>query len=408
LLTVRSPGLLIATMCVVEAAGMSAFATFPTLIPLFRQEWGISNTEAGWISGIYFAGYVGAVAVLTALTDRADAKRVYLCSMALSVASALGFALFATGPWTASIWRLLQGIGLAGTYMPGLKALIDVLPERLHSRGTAFYTSSFGVGASLSYYMSGLLSDALGWEWAFAVLAIGPAAALLTAMVVLESRPPADQRPATRLLDFRPVLANRPALGFTLAYTVHNAELFAYRSWIVAFLVFSQSQQVDGAWGVGLSAATIAALLNLVSMPSSVLTNELAARIGRQRTIIGVMLASAAVGTAFGFSGTLAFWLVLALALAHSVTITADSATITAGLIKAADPRYTGTTMAMHSVIGFIGAFLGPIVFGVVLDLCGGEQYPAAWGFAFGSMAVVLMLGPLAVARLVGLKRRMY
>ncbi len=404
----RSPGLVIATVCVVEIIGMSAFATFPTLIPLFQHEWGISNTEAGWISGIYFAGYVAAVAVLTALTDRIDAKKVYLCSMTLSVVSAAGFALFASGVWSASTWRLLQGIGLAGTYMPGLKALIDALPERLHSRGTAFYTSSFGIGASLSYYLSGIFSDSLGWEWTFGVLAIGPAAALAMAMVVLQSRPPGDERPSTRLLDFRPVFANRPALGFTLAYTVHNAELFAYRSWIVAFLVFSQSQQATDAWGVALSAATVAALLNLVGMPSSVLTNELAARIGRQRTIIGVMLLSALVGTAFGFSGTLAFWLVLALALAHAITITADSATITAGVIKAADPRYKGTTMAMHSVVGFVGAFLGPLLFGMVLDLAGGERDPRAWGFAFGTLAVVLMLGPLAVVKLVGMRRRMY
>ncbi len=405
---VRRPGLLIATICVVEIIGMSAFAAFPTLIPLFQQEWGITNTEAGWISGIYFAGYVAAVAVLTALTDRIDPKRVYLWSMALSVVSAAGFALFASGVWSASLWRLLQGVGLAGTYMPGLKALIDALPERLHSRGTAFYTSSFGIGASLSYYLSGVFSGLFGWEWTFVLLAVGPGVAFVMAMIVLESRPPGEDRPSTPLLDFRPVFANRPALGFTLAYTVHNVELFAYRSWIVAFLVFSQSQQATGAWGVGLSAATVAALLNLVSMPSSVLTNEMAARIGRQRTIIGVMLASALVGTAFGFSGTLAFWLVLALALAHSITITADSATITAGVIKAAEPRYKGTTMAMHSVIGFIGAFLGPIVFGIVLDLAGGERSSTAWGLAFGSMAMVLMLGPLAVVKLVGMKRRMY
>ncbi len=404
----RSPGLLIATICLVEAIGMSAFATFPTLIPVFQREWGISNTEAGWISGIYFAGYVAAVAILTALTDRVDAKRIYLCSMALSVISAAGFALFASGVWSASFWRLLQGIGLAGTYMPGLKALVDALPDRLHSRGTAFYTSSFGIGASLSYFLSGLLADAVGWEWTFGLLAVGPVLALILATIVLESRPPGEERPTTPLLDFRPVLANRRALGFTFAYTVHNAELFAYRSWIVAFLIFSQSQQPEGALGLGLSAATAAAVLNLVGMPSSVLTNELAARIGRQRTIIGVMLVSALIGTTFGFSGTLAMWLVLTLAVAHSVAIAADSATITAGVIKAADPRYKGTTMALHSVVGFVGAFLGPIIFGVVLDLAGGERVWTAWGFAFGSMALVLMLGPVAVVKLVGMERRMY
>jgi MFS family permease len=405
---VRSPALLILTVCLVEVLGMSAFAAFLTLIPLFQAGWGISNTQAGWISGVYFAGYIAAVAILTALTDRIDAKHVYLWSMALSALSALGFALFASGVWSASLWRLLQGVGLAGTYMPGLKALTDVLPQRFQNRGTAFYTSSFGVGASLSYYLSGVLSHSLSWQWTFGLLAIGPAVAFLMATRVFESRPPAAERPATRLLDFRPVLANRPALGFTLAYTVHNAELFAFRSWIVAFLVFSQSHQTAGAFGAGVSAATIAALLNLLGMPSSVVVNELAARLGRQRTIIGVMVLSALVGTAFGFSATLVFWVVLMLAVAHAITITADSATITAGVMKAADPGYKGTTMAMYSVVGFVGAFLGPIIFGAVLDLAGGEQRPAAWGYAFASMAVILMLGPIAVAKLVGLKQRMY
>lgn len=402
------PGLFIATVCLVEALGMAAFATFPTLIPLFQSEWELNGTEAGWISGIYFAGYVAAVAILTALTDRIDAKRVYLWSMALSCVSTLGFALFASGLWSASLWRLLQGIGLAGTYMPGLKALSDALPERLQSRATAFYTSSFGVGASLSYYFSGVLSESMSWQWTFGLLAIGPAVALLLAFFVFESHPREREAPSTRLLDFRPVIANRKALGFTLAYTVHNAELFAFRSWIVAFLVFSQSHQAAGALGAGVSAATIAAVLNLLGMPSSVLTNELAARLGRQRTIIVVMLLSACVGTLFGFSSTMVFWLVLALAVAHTIAITADSATITAGVIKAADPLYKGTTMAMHSVVGFVGAILGPMLFGLVLDLAGGAQQPAAWGYAFGSMALVLLLGPLAVMKFVGMKPRMY
>ena len=153
---------------------MAAFATFPTLIPGFQEEWGLSNTEAGWISGIYFGGYVAAVAILTALTDRVDPKRVYLVSMAISALSAAGFAIAASGAWSASFWRLMQGLGLAGTYMPGLKALTDALPKRLQSRAVAFYTASFGIGASLSIYLSGKLDAAMGWQSAFGLCALGP------------------------------------------------------------------------------------------------------------------------------------------------------------------------------------------------------------------------------------------
>ena len=237
---------------------MGAFATFPVLIPVFRTEWGISNTQAGSISGLYYGGYVAAVAVLTALTDRIAAKRIYLASMAVSAVAAGGFALFAAGMWTASACQFLQGVGLAGTYMPGLRALTDGLPERLQSRGTALYTASFSIGSSASFYLSGQFGAALGWQWAFALCALGPLAGAATRVDRLRvaARAAANGlRPG--LLDFRPVLRNRRALGFTLAYTVHNVELFAFRSWVVAFFVFSQAQHGPDALGVAWSAATI-------------------------------------------------------------------------------------------------------------------------------------------------------
>lgn len=396
-----SPAVLIAALCFTEVLSMLAFATFPTLIPVFQDEWGLNNTAAGWISGIYFAGYVVAVGILTALTDRVDPKKVYLFSMVVSVVGALGYAGLADGVISASVWRFLQGIGLAGTYMPGLKALTDVIPQRLQSRAVAFYTSSFGVGASLSYYLSGVFNTAFGWRWTFALCAIGPLIAFFVALFILRSKPPSSEKPTTHLLDFRPVIANRKALGFTLAYAAHNAELFGFRSWIVVFLVFSQAQQEPGALGLIWSAATIAALLNLIGMPASVLTNEIAHHFGRRNTLFTVMGLSALVAVLFGFSATAPFWLVLLIAVVYAYTITGDSATITAGVVAAADPRYRGSTMAFYSLIGFIGSFIGPLLFGMVLDLGGGSDVPLAWGMAFSAMALTILLGPLAVAKFV-------
>jgi MFS family permease len=120
-----SGGRLIFLMCLAEVVGMAGFAAFPALLPTFLDEWKLSNTAAGWISGIFFAGYVGLVPVLVSLTDRLDPRRIYLASMVLTVAAALGFALLAEGFWSALVFRVLAGIGLAGTYMPGLKILSD-------------------------------------------------------------------------------------------------------------------------------------------------------------------------------------------------------------------------------------------------------------------------------------------
>lgn len=392
-----SPVMLILAMCVAEVLGMAAFATFPALLPTFRAEWALSNTEAGWIGGVYFAGYLVSVPVLVSLTDRVDPRRIYLAAMTISAVSALGFAVAAGGVASASLWRFLQGVGLAGTYMPGLKALTDALPERSQSRAVAFYTSSFGVGSSLSFVFAGELEAALDWQWAFILSAIGPAVAIVFAFWVLRPRPPAkDSIPATRLLDFRPVFANRRAFAFTLGYTVHNWELFGYRTWIVAFLVYAQTQQPAGAVGLAWSATTLAALVNLIGLPASVLGNELAHRFGRRQVLIAVMTASAVAGTAFGFSGsTLPFVAVVILAFVYGWTVIGDSATLTAGVVAAADPRYRGATMAMHSMVGFLGSFLGPLVFGAVLDGAGGESSGMAWGIAFASLSAVILIGPV-------------
>ena len=83
------------------------------------------------------------------------------------------------------------------------------------------------------------------------------------------------------MFDFRPVLGNRTALGFILAYCGHNWELFAFRSWAVAFLVFALGQNPGG--DIGIDATVIAAALTLLGMPSSILGNELAVRLGRVR-----------------------------------------------------------------------------------------------------------------------------
>ena len=122
-----SPVALTATLCLAEIMGMTGFAAFPALLPLFIGEWGLSNTDAGWINGMFFAGYLGAVPVLTSLTDRVPARRVYFLCMAFSGAASVLFAFFAEGFWSALALRTAAGIGLAGTYMPGLKLLSDHL-----------------------------------------------------------------------------------------------------------------------------------------------------------------------------------------------------------------------------------------------------------------------------------------
>ena len=56
-----------------------------------------------------------------------------------------------------------------------------------------------------------------------------------------------------------------------------------------------------------------------------------------------------------------------------------------------------GATLAVHSLAGFGGAAMGPLVLGIVLDLGGGMANIAAWGLAFASVGVIGLLGPVVI-----------
>ena len=385
-------------MCVAEMFGMLSFSSFQALVENFKGEWALSNTDAGWISGIYFAGYVAGVPFLSSLTDRVDPKRVMLFALIVGGLASLGFAIYADGFWSAMLFRCLQGVGLAGTYMPGLKALSDLTEgSPRQSRYVAFYTASFGIGAGLSYPLAGEVTALLDWRWAFAMTAVGSVISfVMIASVLPENRPHAVQHD-THLLDFRPVLRNRQAMSYILGYAGHNWELFAYRSWIVAFLVFAADWQ-SAEW-TALNATTLAAVATLLGVPASIFGNELAVRFGRRRLILVITALSVATGSIIGFSAGVSYALAVMLCMVYGVLLTGDSASLTAGTVSSASPGQRGATLAMHAFIGFIGGIFAPPAVGLALDLFGGQGSVTGWGMGFIICALGSVMAFVAVAR---------
>jgi MFS family permease len=96
---------------------------------------------------------------------------------------------------------------------------------------------------------------------------------------------------------------------------------------------------------------------------------------------------------------------VAGIAFAYCFLNSWDSAALTAGVVAHAHPQLRGTTMALQSGLGFLAAAASPLVFGLVLDLAGGNRSGTAWAFAFGSLAAGVALGPL-VLRWAGLRAR--
>ena len=158
---------LVPVICGAHLLTMVGVFAFPALLPGFLETWGLSHTEAGWIAGIRYGGYAMGVPLLVSVTDRLDARRIYLFGALLSALGFAGFALFAQGLWTALLFEGVAGFGLAATYMPGLRMLVDRYVGERQPRTVALYTASFSAGVAISYFLAGLLGRTFGWQAAF-------------------------------------------------------------------------------------------------------------------------------------------------------------------------------------------------------------------------------------------------
>lgn len=372
-------------------AQTGAFA-LPALLPTYMARWNLSATDAGWLVGVFFAAYVVMVPVLLALTDRFPARRVYLLGLGLTTLSHLGFALVAAGFWSGLLFRILAGVGWAGTYMPGLKILADPLEGAAQSRVVSWHALGIGIANAGSFAIAGFVAELTGSSTAaFLVAATAAAAALMIAASVVSEAPPARmQAPAHALFDVRPLCQNRAAMAWIAGYTVHTWEMAVLRAWGVTFFAAAIAWNGAPRW---LPAPTVLfTSAGLVGVLVSVFGNEMAQYCGRMRIVMGAMIAAALLSMVTGWTAGISVPLAVLAVMLWTAAIYLDSSALTAGVLEAADRDKRGATMGLHSMCGYAGGAVGPPLAGLVLDLAGHDRV-IGWGLAFGHLGLVTLLG---------------
>jgi MFS family permease len=101
------------------------------------------------------------------------------------------------------------------------------------------------------------------------------------------------------------------------------------------------------------------------------------------------------VGGTIGFVGSASYAIATLLITLYGIVIWLDSSSLTAGTAGTAEPSRRGATLAVHSMLGYAGGFVGPLLVGWILDLSGGmSQF--GWGMSFFSVAVLMVLALIA------------
>jgi hypothetical protein len=227
-----APGTQSSTRAIVAAQMLAQIGAFalPALLPDYIARWNLSKTDAGWLVGIFFAAYVIMVPVLVALRPHTGSPCLYARhepdgAVAFRVCVVRRRVLVGAGLAPACRHRLGRNLHA------GLKAIADPLEGTAQSRAVTWHAAGVGISGAASFTIAGLVAS---WTGPSASFLLGGATALSAVLIAAAVMPsvlavPPTKAPARRLLDFRPVLRNRAAMGWIVGYTVHTWEVGAAR-----------------------------------------------------------------------------------------------------------------------------------------------------------------------------------
>lgn len=370
---------------------MTTHLSFSAVLPLIRDEWGVSNAQVGLVAAAGQGGFVVAVLALSALTDHWSTKRVFLVSAATAALATVGFGVLAHDVASALLLKVLGGVGIGGTYMPGVK-LVSLGQRERRGLVVAAFVASIPLGLALSLGATGALTAAVGWRGAFVALGIVALVAAALAGWGLRSQ---EATPPPAAAAIAPAGLDRPAALLGLAYFAHNWELMGMWSWMAAFLTASLVSAGSDVAGAAPLASMLCLPIFALGAVAVVSAGWVSDRVGRTAATLAIMLASIVISFTIGWLVSAPLPLLVAVGTMYFALAIADSPVLSTALTEIVPPHRVGSALGVYAAVGWLAGSISPALFGLVLDVTGGH-----WGAAFGMLGAVAVLGPVAVMAL--------
>jgi MFS family permease len=345
------------------------------LLPAIRDEFGVSDTWLGFLSGTAFAMFYIVLGIPVArYADRHNRRNLIALAVALwsGMTALCGIA---ANFWQLALARIGVGVGEAGCSPPAHSMIADLYPPEQRSTAMGVYTIGISVGIMLAYLLGGWVVQNIGWREAFLIVGLpGLLLALVVRMTVIE--PPRGHAEGREAVTAQPPFVE--TLGFLWRRTsfVHmtiGAGLSSYVgysviSFLPTFLVRSFGMPV------GLVGLYLGLIIGIVGGAGFFLGGYIADHLGktghrRGLRFIGLTVLLTALPYAAMFlsdSWQSALWLFLVPALTANVYL-APVLSQAQGLVSLR-MRAMASAVALL-IINVIGLALGPLLTGVLSDL---------------------------------------
>jgi MFS family permease len=361
---------------------------YSAVLPAIIDAWGLSGLRAGLVFSAFQVGYLLAILPAGRLADRYPARWVVAAGAVGTGLASLLFGVFARGFGAGVALRLVAGCCMAGVYVPGMRFLSDWYPADVRGRALGVYVGAYSFASGLSFVVGTSVMAAVGWRAAILVTSAG-AVLVGPVMLLATTDPDGGTDRAARSFDLT-VLTNRAYLAAVAVYTLHSWEVFGVRNWLLVFIVTTPAVVAGTA---PVAAGTVVGVAFMLGGLGNLLGGWASDTLGRTRTIALALATSGGISLVVPLLVDIPYTALVAVILVYGVALTADSSPVSTAITEVVADEHVGVALSIQSLVGYTGAAVAPVLFGVALDGVG-------FRIAFWTLAAAALAGLGSLAAL--------
>lgn len=367
---------------------VAIYATRSVLNPVMddvQAEFGLSASNLGLISSIFFLGYAALNIPSGIVGDKIGKKRVLVPGVIL-------FGIFAaiTGAMPTFVlfiimW-LMVGVFQGFYYGPSYGLSSEAIPPKHITLGSAIINSGMAFGISIGYFISSYTVGEMGMSWRapFYIIAIPVVLIGLAMAWLIKDRPKtkADREAEAKngeKLKLSELFKNR---NLILAYITIFCAIYGFFvvvTWLPYYL-----QHARGITGG--SVAFISSLVPWAAIPGSILFSWVADRLGKRRPVLLVMmpLSILSVVSIVAFDNMTVLYIAL---IGYGIFGKISTNPVLVAVVADNAPKNAySTSFGVYNFIGMCGSILAPYITGFLTDITGSLNM----GFYFAGALLVV------------------
>lgn len=351
------------------------------LIPI-AAAYHLTSTQTGLIVSLFFLGYSLMQIPLGYLADRVGYKPVLMISLSGCIVFTLLFGLAGAFPLFLSV-RFFMGVSDAGYPSSSAKSVALNYPVEKRPFAQSLLLSTGGIGGICAALIGVNMIGAHGWRSIYLLMAGMFALALLGILLFLPNRR-SDSAESGDRIRLRDVVGRRSVWFIFFAMMSYNIVIYSLNTWMPSFVVKTFHLRLS-------QISPLIAAAALLGVCGALLAGKLFERfIGREKPmLLGIAVTLAALLAVASVTRRYAAVCVL---LSVSVFV---CELLFVGLFtwphKILDKKIIGSSIGVINTGGTLGGFIGPTLFGAVIDSSGGSFVPAFIGMGVFALAAGLL-----------------